>query len=84
MRPSPKNLVIFHTIHPTRIKIRKRAARISRDDVAFSATSAHQRHSSLRIVSSPSQLLALIDDRINEHKKALMAHHLKLQQQEGA
>ena len=34
------------------------------------------------LLSSP-QLLALIDDRINEHKKALMAHHLKIQQQEG-
>mmetsp|Transcript_21698 Transcript_21698/g.60347 ORF Transcript_21698/g.60347 Transcript_21698/m.60347 type:complete len:85 (-) Transcript_21698:1058-1312(-) len=26
------------------------------------------------------KLLALVDERINEHKKALMAHHLKVQQ----
>uniref|UniRef100_A0A7S1SJS0 Uncharacterized protein n=1 Tax=Tetraselmis chuii TaxID=63592 RepID=A0A7S1SJS0_9CHLO len=29
------------------------------------------------------KLLALIDERINEHKKALMVHHLKVQQDDS-
>eukprot|EP00873_Tetraselmis_striata_P011549 jgi/Tetstr1/431813/TSEL_021307.t1 len=29
------------------------------------------------------KLLALIDERINEHKKALMVHHLKVQQEDS-